>query len=188
MKSNNYKVFLLGMFVLFAFQSFGQIQVSGMVKDNTDELLPGVSIQVKGTTRGEVTDLDGEYSLTVPSGQSVLIFSYIGMETQEVNVDGRTVVNVVLNPGAIGLDELVVTALGMKKEARALGYNISSVKAEDMETGGTGNVLKSLEGKVTGVQMNSLTSSPTSSVMFNIRGATSLAGIMQGRETVELFK
>lgn len=181
MKSNNYKVFLLGMFVLFAFQSFGQIQVSGMVKDNMDELLPGVSIQVKGTTRGEVTDLDGEYSLTVPSGQSVLIFSYIGMETQEVNVDGRTVVNVVLNPGAIGLDELVVTALGMKKEARALGYNISSVKAEDMETGGTGNVLKSLEGKITGVQMNSLTSSPTSSVMFNIRGATSLAGIMQGK-------
>jgi len=181
MKSNNYKVFLLGMFVLFAFHSYGQIQVSGVVKDNTDESLPGVSIQIKGTTRGEVTDLDGEYSLTVPSANSVLIFSYVGMETQEVPVDGRTVINVVMNPGAIGLDELVVTALGMKKEARALGYNISSVKAEDMETGGTGNVLKALEGKVTGVQMNSLTSSPTSSVMFNIRGATSLSGIMAGK-------
>lgn len=181
MRKNNTKTLLMVLFAFMAFQSFGQVEVSGTVKDDTDELLPGVSIQIKGTSQGEATDIDGEYAISVPDDQSVLIFSYVGMETQEVNVEGRTVINVVLKPSAIGLDELVVTALGMKKDARALGYNISSVQAEDMETGGTSNALKALEGKITGVQMNSLTSAPTSSVLFNIRGATSLAGIMKGK-------
>lgn len=181
MRSENFKNLLLGLFVFLGYSSFGQIQVTGVVKDNTDESLPGVTIQVKGTSGGTVTDFDGEYSLTVEDAQAVLVYSYVGMETQEVALEGRTVVNVVMTSAAIGLDEVVVTALGMKKESKALGYNISSVNSEDLETGGASNVLKSLEGKVTGVQMNSLTSSPTSSVLFNIRGSTSLAGIMKGK-------
>lgn len=181
MKRVHLRHFLLGLLVLFSFHSFSQVQVSGTVRDNTDELLPGVSILVKGTTRGGVTDFDGRYNISVPDDQSILVFSFVGMQTQEININGRNTLDVVLEFGSIGVDEVVVTALGMKKERKALGYNISSVNSEDIEIGGTSNVLKSLEGKVTGVQMNSLSSDPTSSVMFNIRGATSLAGIMQGK-------
>ena len=180
MRSENFKNLLLGLFIFLGYYSFGQVQVNGVVEDESGESLPGVTIQVKGGSGGTVTDFDGEYSLSVDDGDAVLVFSYVGMETQEVNLEGRTVVNVVMTSAAIGLDEVVVTALGMKKESKALGYNISSVNSEDMQTSGSSNVLKSLEGKVTGVQMNSLTSSPTSSVLFNIRGSTSLAGIMKG--------
>ncbi|HTN69345.1 MAG TPA: SusC/RagA family TonB-linked outer membrane protein [Dysgonamonadaceae bacterium] len=181
MKRVHLRKFLLGMLFLFSFHSFGQVQVSGTVKDNTNEPLPGVSILVKNTTRGGVTDLDGRYNISVPDNQSILVFSYVGMQTQEININGRTSLDVTLEFGSIGVDEVVVTALGMKKERKALGYNISSVSSEDIEVGGASNVLKSLEGKITGVQMNSLTSNPTSSVLFNIRGSTSLAGIMKGK-------
>ncbi len=177
----NFKTFLMGMFVLFTVYAQAQVHVSGTVRDNTGDFLPGVSIVVQGTTQGTVTDIDGKYSLNVPDSQSVLVFSFVGMETQEINVGGRANIDVVLNLSTIGVDEIVVTALGMKKERKALGYNISSVSSENIESGGTSNVLKSLDGKITGVQMNSLTTSPTSSVMFNIRGATSLAGIMKGK-------
>ncbi len=175
------KTFVLVVFVFSTVYAQAQLRVSGTVKDNTGDFLPGVSIVVKGTTQGTVTDIDGKYSLNVPGSQSVLVFSFVGMETQEINVSGRSSIDVVLNFSSIGVDEVVVTALGMRKEKKALGYNISSVNSEDIETGGVSNVLKSLEGKVTGVQMRSLSSSPTSSVMFNIRGSTSLAGIMQGK-------
>ena len=180
MKRKIFQMLLLGMCVLFTSNTFSQVKVSGVVKSSSGELLPGATIVVKGTTAGVVTDLDGKYSLTVPNNQSVLVFSFVGMQSQEVAVNGKTAINVTMVAISIGVEEVVVTALGMKKEKRALGYNISSVNSENLETGGVTNALKSLEGKVTGVQMNSLTSAPTSSVMVNIRGATSLRGIMQG--------
>src|SRR5690606_27246493 len=111
---------------------------------------------------------------------AVLVFSFIGYLTQEVAVGNRSVVDVQMAETNETLNEVVVTSLGMKKERRSLGYNINSVNAEDMMAAGTSNPLKNLEGKVTGVQINSLSTSPTSSVMFNIRGASSLAGIMAG--------
>lgn len=182
MKKRIFKSLFSVVLMLFSVAAFAQVNVNGTVKSDTGELLPGVSIIIKGTSTGVVTNLDGNYSITVPDANSVLVFSFVGMQTQEVQVNGRTALDVTLITSTIGVDEVVVTALGMKKERKALGYNISSVNSDAMETGGTSNVLKSLEGKVTGVQMNSLTSSPTSSVMFNIRGSTSLAGIMKGKD------
>lgn len=142
--------------------------------------LPGVNILVKGTTTGTSTDANGEYNITVPDGSQTLIFSFIGYNPQEVIVGNSSILNVSLAESTETLNEIVVTSLGMKKERRALGYNINSVGADDIMAAGTSNPLKNLEGKVTGVQINSLSTSPTSSVMFNIRGASSLAGIMAG--------
>jgi TonB-linked SusC/RagA family outer membrane protein len=177
MKKRILKTLFFGLFSLLTVSLYAQTNVSGTVKSDAGELLPGVSIIVKGTNTGVITNIDGNYTISVPNAQSVLVFSFVGMQQQEVPVNGRSTVDVTLVTTSIGVDEVVVTALGMKKDRKALGYNISSVKAEDLETGGTSNVLKSLDGKITGVQMNSVSSSPTSSVMFNIRGATSLAGI-----------
>lgn len=157
--------------------------VTGVVKSAVDGTpLPGVNIIVKGSPSGTTTTTSGNYSVDVADNDAVLVFSYIGFATQEIKVGARSVIDINLEESVETLQEAVVTALGMKKEKRALGYNISSVNASEMETGGAPNVLKSLEGKVTGVQMNSLTSSPTSSVMFNIRGASSLKGIMKGKD------
>lgn len=102
------------------------------------------------------------------------------MQNQEISINGKSVVNVTLSSVSIGVDEVVVTALGMKKSAKALGYNVNQINSDKLENGGASNALKTLDGKVTGVQMNSLSSSPNSSVLFNIRGATSLAGILAG--------
>ena len=180
MKKKVLQLLLMGLFVLCSGTIFAQIKVSGVVKSSTGEVLPGATVIVKGTSTGALAGPDGKYTITVPNSQSTLVFTYIGMGNQEVPLNGRNVVDVTMAQESIAMGEVVVTALGMKKERKALGYNISSVNAENIETGGVSNALKSLEGKVTGVQMNSLTSSPTSSVMVNIRGATSLKGIMQG--------
>lgn len=151
--------------------------VSGSVSDENGAVA-GATVTEKGTNNATTTDNNGRFTLNVANSSAVLVISSIGYATQEVALGGRNSINISLVASAQELEQVVVTSLGMKKEKRSLGYSISSVDAKDMETGGTSNVLKSIEGKVTGVQMNSLTSSPTSSVMFNIRGATSLAGIM----------
>jgi TonB-linked SusC/RagA family outer membrane protein len=173
------RMVLMCLFVLIANGMMAQNSITGTVKDETGAPLPGASVVVKGTTQGVITDVNGKFNLSVPANAR-LVISFVGMNSTEVNVGSNKSFNVQLIPSAIGVEEVVVTALGMKKEKKALGYNISSVNADQLEAGGTSNALKSLDGKVTGVQMNSLTSSPTSSVMFNIRGATSLAGIMKG--------
>ncbi|MFV0593256.1 MAG: SusC/RagA family TonB-linked outer membrane protein [Draconibacterium sp.] len=184
MKRSIQKMLLTALSAVICFTAFSQVNVSGTVSGEDGELLPGVSILIKGTATGVITDIDGKYSLNSVPADATLVFSFVGMRTQEVAVDGRVTVNVTLQMSAIGVDEVVVTALGMKKDRKALGYNISSVGSEELEASGTSNALKSLEGKITGVQMNSVTSSPTSSVMFNIRGATSLAGIANGNRNV----
>ncbi len=151
--------------------------VRGHVSDANGPL-SGVTVTERGKSNATTTDANGNFSLNVANDNAVLVFTSISFKSVEVSVNGRSQITVVMESDAKELEQVVVTSLGMKKEKRSLGYSISSVNAKDMETGGTSNVLKSVEGKVTGVQMNSLTSSPTSSVMFNIRGATSLAGIM----------
>lgn len=154
---------------------FAQMQVSGTVKDNTGELLPGVTIVVKGTSQGTVTDIDGSYSLGVPDAQSILVFSFVGMETAEVNTDGRPTVNVVLETSSIAIDEVIVTALGISRDKKSLGYSIVEVEGEDIQRVANENILNSLAGRVAGVSINS-TGGPGSSVSMVIRGATSLTG------------
>ncbi len=168
---------------LCSFSAIAQGIVTGTITDKEDgSVMPGVNVILKGTQTGTSTDGTGKYSINVASANDVLVFSFVGYDQQEITVGSKSVVEIVLQPSAESLKEVVVTALGISKEKRALGYSTTSINAKDIETGGTSNPLKSLDGKLTGVQMNSLSSNPTSSVMFNIRGATSLAGIMAGKD------
>jgi TonB-linked SusC/RagA family outer membrane protein len=150
------------------------ITVTGNVKSDAGEFLPGVSIIVKGTSTGVITNVDGNYSITVPNAQSVLVFSFVGMETQEVPVEGRSKIDVILKTSSIGVDEVVVTALGIKREEKSLGYSVGKVAGEELTRVVQENVLNSMAGKVTGVQISS-TGGSGSTVSMIIRGATSMS-------------
>ena len=101
-----------------------------MLSEEDDSGLPGVNVVEKGTTNGTVTDIDGRYSLSVAGPQSVLVFSSVGFETQEVAVGTQSMINVTLAPDVQALDEIVVTALGIEREQRSLGYDVSEVEGE----------------------------------------------------------
>ena len=152
-----------------------QHTVSGSLTSSEDGMpLPGVSVVLKGTTQGVSSDFDGNYSINVPNGNGVLVFSYIGFEAQEVAVNGRTSINITLEPGAQALDEVVVTALGIKRADKSLGYSVENVAGEELTRVAQENVLNSLSGKVAGVTLNA-TGGTGSSVSMVIRGAISLS-------------
>src|SRR5659263_152859 len=145
--------FLVLFIVLVAQITFAQERVvSGVVSDNAGLPLPGVSILVKGTNSGTQTDFDGKYSIKASSSQ-VLIYSYVGMKTREVKASSASV-NVKLQSDAEQLNEVVVTALGIKREKKSLGYATQEIKSEDLKSGtSSGNFLNELSGKVAGVNI-----------------------------------
>jgi len=149
--------------------------VTGKVTSAADNgILPGTTIVVKGTTNGVISDADGKYSITVPNAQSTLVFSFVGMESKEIDVNGRSVINVSLSPVVIDVQEVVVTALGISRQEKSLGYSIGKVGGDDLVRVVQENAMNSLAGKVSGVQINS-TGGTGSSVSMVIRGATSLS-------------
>ncbi|NNE77888.1 MAG: TonB-dependent receptor plug domain-containing protein, partial [Pricia sp.] len=173
-KIRRLSVLTLGM-TLCTIMAVAQTSVSGTVTSVEDNMpLPGVSIVLQGTSKGVTTDFDGNYSITVPNTNSILIFSYIGFQTQEVAVDGRSTIDIAMAPGAQALDEVVVTALGIKREDKSLGYSVENVAAEELTRVAQENVLNSLSGKVAGVTLNA-TGGTGSSVSMVIRGAISLS-------------
>ena len=173
MKKRILQTLFFGMFALFNVALFAQSKVSGVVKSSDGELLPGASIVIKGTNNGVVTDFDGNYTIEIPGMESILIFSFVGMDTKEEPVNGRSVIDVVLSTSSIGVDEVVVTALGISREAKSLGYSVAEVGGESLETVTQENVLNALSGKIPGVAINS-TGGAGSSVSMVIRGASSL--------------
>ncbi|MCB0634542.1 MAG: TonB-dependent receptor plug domain-containing protein, partial [Lewinella sp.] len=136
--------------------------------------LIGVTVAVKGTSSGTVTDMDGMYRIEVQSPDDVLMFSFVGYETQEIVVGSQTVIDVVLEESAQILDEVVVTALGLSRQERSLGFSVGRVQGDDVTRVTQENVLNSLAGKVAGVSISS-TGGTGSSVNMVIRGATSLS-------------
>ncbi len=174
MKKTIVQMLMLVVLTFFSASLYAQIKVSGTVKEKGGEPLPGVSIVLKGTTNGVITDFDGHYSFEVPDPKSVLVFSFVGMETQEVPVNGRPVIDVFLASSTIGVDEVVVTALGITKEKKSLAFSVGEVNSDDLVQAGNTSVMKSLDGKVSGVNFTSLSSDPTSSVLVNIRGTTTM--------------
>ncbi len=165
---------LVTFFLMQSITASAQQTVTGTVKSDAGELLPGVSIVVKGTTTGVTTNIDGYYSISVPNDKSVLVFSFVGMQTQEVPVNGKSVIDVIIETSSIGVDEVVVTALGIKREEKSLGYSIGRVEGQELSRVVQENVLSSMAGKVTGVQINQ-TGGAGSSVSMIIRGATSMS-------------
>jgi iron complex outermembrane receptor protein len=166
---------------LFAFCSWQMVMaqktINGVVTDAKDGItIPGVNVVVKGTTTGTTTGLDGGYSLKVPATAQTLVFSFVGYETQEVAIGTQTLINVALNPTAEQLDEVVVTALGIKREQKALGYAMSSVSAKEITKVGTSNFGSALYGKASGVRISTAPGGATSAVNINIRGTNSITG------------
>ncbi|WP_162339461.1 SusC/RagA family TonB-linked outer membrane protein [Cyclobacterium salsum] len=151
------------------------IEVSGQVVDQSGEPLPGVAVSVAGTTIGTITNIDGEYSLNVPE-EGELIFSFIGFATQRIAINSRSIINITLQEDIAGLEEVVVTALGIKREAKSLGYATSTVESEEMTINRTPNFMNSLQGKVAGVNISSMGSGPQGSSKIRIRGVSSFGG------------
>ena len=148
--------------------------ISGTVTAAADELpLVGVTVMVKGTTTGTVTDTDGNYQVDATESD-ILVFSYLGYETQEIAVGNQTRIDVKLVEGAIVTNEVVVTALGLTREEKSLGFSVERLEGDELRRVTQENVLNGLAGKVAGVTINS-TGGTGSSVSMVIRGATSLS-------------
>lgn len=173
------KKFLLTLFALaLAVYSMAQERnVSGKVTSTEDgNPLPGVNVIVKGTTIGTSTDAEGNFTLALPQSGGALIFSFIGLESKEIEVGDRTVVDVSLALDITQLSEVVVTAGGIQREAKALGYAVTSVSAEKIQGVGELDPLRALQGKVPGVNIMGSSGAPGSSTRITIRGNASLLG------------
>ncbi len=153
-----------------------QKTVTGKVIDKNGQPLPGVSVVIKGTTQGTVTNAVGDFSLPDVSSNATLQFSFVGMVSQEVAVGNQTSINVTMLEEAIGLGEVVVTALGIQKESKSLGYATSTVKSEQLTVNRTPNMMNALEGKIAGVSITSLGTGPNGTSKIRIRGQSSISG------------
>ncbi|MEQ8553982.1 MAG: SusC/RagA family TonB-linked outer membrane protein [Cyclobacteriaceae bacterium] len=152
-----------------------QNDVSGKVVDQNGQGLPGVSVIVQGTTSGTTTDGDGIYRLTVPAG-ATLVYSFVGFETQEVQVGNRSVIDVSMTEDVEALEEVVVTALGIEKDQKTLGYATAKVEPEDFNVNRTPNFMNTLQGKIAGVNITNMGSGPQGSTKVRIRGHSSFGG------------
>lgn len=170
---------LMGIF-LFAHQLMAQdISVSGNVKDEKGEALIGVSIQVKGTTIGNITDIDGNFTISSVPANSELVFSYMGYQTQTIAVKGNKVINVTLKEDSQALEEVVVVGFGTQKKVNLTGA-VASVGAEVLENKPVANVGQALQGVVPNLNVSATNASPNSSPSFNVRGGTSI-GLKEGK-------
>ena len=167
--------------LLFAFvcaigTMMAQRTVSGTLTDASGEALIGANVIVKGTTTGTITDFDGNFSIEVPEDASTLVFSYAGFTTQEVDITGQSTVSVVLAEG-LALDEVVVTALGIKRDEKSLGYSVQEIGGSDLVQTQSTNIVNNLAGNIAGVQVISgAGSSVGGSAKIRIRGVNGLTG------------
>jgi len=150
-----------------------QQQISGLVTDETKAPLPGVSIRVKGTNQGTSTNEDGRYGLIAPA-DATLVFTFTGYIKQEIAVGGRSVIDVSLGEDSNELNEVVVTALGIKKERKALGYAVTEVKGEEITTARENNFINSLAGKVAGLDIGGTSGGVGAASNVVIRGVSSI--------------
>jgi TonB-linked SusC/RagA family outer membrane protein len=167
---------LLLSFLLFSFFTTTHAQtVSGTVSDESGKKLSAVSVSVKGSTVGTSTDASGQYRINAASS-AILVFSSVGFTTVDVPVAGRSVVNAVLSTTAQSLDAVVITALGITKQARGLGYATTNIKADELTINRTPNLMNALQGKVAGVNISSLGTGPGGTSKIRIRGQSSISG------------
>ncbi len=149
-----------------------QKTVTGKVTSESGDSLPGVTVAVKGTTQGTITDFDGNYSISNVPSDGILSFSFVGMVAQEISVQNQTTINIVLEEETIGLDEVVAIGYGVQKKSLATGA-ISSVKSENIESVSITNAEQALQGRTAGVTVMQTSGSPGSSMAIRIRGVSS---------------
>jgi TonB-linked SusC/RagA family outer membrane protein len=153
--------------------------ISGTVTSSEDgSTMPGVSISVKGSTKGTTTDANGSYKIAVPSGGS-LVFSFLGHDSQTIKVGNSSVIDITLKSVASNLNEVVVTALGVKQEKRALGYAVQEVKGQDLADTQRENFANALQGRVAGLSVTGTSGAPGASTSIMLRGVNSLSGSNQ---------
>ena len=174
MKRKRFYLVLVLLFASFA-GAIAQTKVSGTVTDATGSSIPGVAIVEIGTSNGTTTDIDGKYTINVRSG-AVLQFSFVGMLTIEEAVNGRTTIDVVMESDAIGLNEVVVTALGIQREKKTLTYASQQVDGEELMKARGANFMDNLNGKAAGLEINKSASGAGGSTRVVLRGFKSLGG------------
>ncbi|GAB3325370.1 TonB-dependent receptor [Larkinella ripae] len=164
--------------LVFLGQSYGFAQnnrVTGKVTGADGKPLPGVNVLLSGTTTGTVADAEGNYAINASANAS-LVFSYISYVSQTVPVNGRSVINVQLVEDTKNLNEVVVTALGIKRESKTLGYATATVNADQISTNRSPNLMTSLQGKMAGVNISTMSTGPGGSSKIRIRGQSSFSG------------
>ena len=156
---------------LFIFQAFAQERtVTGVVTSSEDgATLPGVSVIVKGTIIGTTTDINGNYSLSVPQNATALIFSFLGMSTQEVSIEGRSSIDVALQSDVLGIEEVIVTAYGTAKRGAFTG-SATQINASKIENRPISNLTSAIEGSSPGIQVTAGSGQPGQSQSIRVRG------------------
>lgn len=163
------------LFMLFATVGFAQeTVVKGNVKDATGEPIVGATVQVEGVIGGVITDVNGDFSIKC-SPKAILNISYVGFESKKIAVSNRQHVEVVMGENATDLNEVVVTALGIKREAKALGYSVSEVKTDEIKQANTISPVAALQGKVAGLEINQSDGGMFGSTKILLRGASTLS-------------
>ena len=174
MNLNNYKKVLLVSLFLLSGYAFAQQNVSGLVTDESGVPLPGATVVVDQTNNGTTTDFDGNYSISVSNGQSISI-SFVGYKTINILVADGADYDVSLQPDSL-LDEVVVTALGIERNTKALGYSVTQVGGEEINEIKSTNAINALQGKIAGVQISGNSAGAKGSTRVIIRGNSSLNG------------
>ncbi len=177
MKVNNYWMVLV-LFFMGITQALAQRTITGTVTDQAGLPLPGVNVLVKGTTTGTQTDFDGNYAITADTGQT-LVFSYLGQKTEERAVGASDTVNLQMVEDAQALEEVVVTAQGIRREQRSLGYAVSKIDNEAIENRPEGDLGRVLRGKAAGINITATNGVSGSGTNIIIRGFTSITGSNQ---------
>ncbi|MEI7724901.1 MAG: SusC/RagA family TonB-linked outer membrane protein [Bacteroidota bacterium] len=171
-----FTIFLALMLFIGLQVAHAQRTISGKVTSSDDGAgIPGATILVKGTAVGAITDIDGKYTLNVPKDKDVILVSYVGMVTQEVKLGTDNIINIVLQPSVQELEGVVVTALGIPREKKSLGYATQEVKGDQLNITKTDNFVNSLSGRVAGVQVKT-TTNMGGSTNVQLRGSKSLTG------------
>jgi TonB-linked SusC/RagA family outer membrane protein len=168
------RLLLTSLFILFAVTVYAQT-ITGTVSSAGNQPLTGATVQVKNKNRATVTDDNGRFRINA-SGNDVLVISSVGFKQLEVPIDGRDNLVINLEAGTVNLDEVVVTALGIGKQSRQLGYATTTIKSDELTVNRTPNMMNALQGKVAGVNISGLGTGPAGTSKIRIRGQSSISG------------
>ncbi len=170
---------LLFLLSIIVFSAQAQFQITGKVSDSNSQPIPGVTVALLGTNVGTSTDLNGQYSLSIPNGNQKIVYSFIGYASVTEQVSGRNTINIVLNEESSVLEEVVINALGFKTKKDRSGTTSSNVSSDAIKTSGESAILNSLAGKAAGVKVARSNGDPGAGTNIQIRGANTIDGASQ---------
>lgn len=171
-----WKQFVFALFFLSTTSLLAQqeVTVKGKITDESEQAIPGATVLIKGTTKGTITNIDGDYVLSQVPESATLVFSFVGMSSQEIPVNNQSNINVVLKADAIGLDEVVAIGYGVQRKRDVTG-SVVSVSADELTLGGTvSNTAQALQGRAAGVQVTQSSKAPGGTMSIRIRGSNSI--------------